>query len=91
MARADLMVTADQRLEVREMRLSLASQEVRVRWWVCSTCYIPDYLLSLWHLLADTLSLQVSRSLGLQLEAALRHVVTTGLQDCNLDLMTASC
>ena len=61
-ASADLVMTADSRMEVREVRLSLASEEVRVRWWVCSTCHLPDYLLQLWHLLADILWLQVTSS-----------------------------
>ena len=59
---ADLEVTADQRLEALEVRLSLASEEVRVRWWVCSTCHLPDYLLQLWHLLAHIVWLQVTSS-----------------------------
>ena len=61
-ASSDLVVTADSRLEVRQVRLSLASQEVRVRWWVCSTCSLPDYLLHIWQLLADILWLQVRSS-----------------------------
>ena len=61
-ASADLVLTADQRLEALEVRLSLASEEVRVRWWVCSTCHLPDYLLQLWQLLADIVWLQVTSS-----------------------------
>ena len=61
-ASSDLVVTADSRLEVRQVRLSLVSQEVRVRWWVCSTCALPDYLLHIWQLLADILWLQVRAS-----------------------------
>ena len=61
-ASSDLVVTADSRLEVRQVRLSLVSQEVRVRWWVCSTCSLPDYLLRIWQLLADILWLQVRSS-----------------------------
>ena len=61
-ASCDLVLTAASRLEVREVRLSLASQEVTVSWWVCLTCHLPDYLLHLWHLLADILWLQVSSS-----------------------------
>lgn len=61
-ASSDLVVTADSRLEVRQVRLSLVSQEVRVRWWVCSTCSLPDYLLHIWQLLADILWLQVRSS-----------------------------
>ena len=61
-ASADLEVTADSRLEVRGVRLSLASEEVRVRWWVCSTCSLPDYLLHIWQLLADILWLHVRSS-----------------------------
>ena len=61
-ASADLEVTADSRLEVRGVRLSLASEEVRVRWWVCSTCNLPDYLLQLWQLLAHIVWLQVTSS-----------------------------
>ena len=59
---ADLEVTADSRLEAQEVRLSSAIEEVRLRWWVCSTCHLPDYLLQLWHLLADILWLQVTSS-----------------------------
>ena len=59
---ADLEVTADQRLEALEVRLSLASEEVRVRWWVCSTCHLQDDLLNLWHLLAHIVWLQVTSS-----------------------------
>ena len=61
-ARADLEATPDQRLEVREVRLSLASEEVEVRWWVCSTCHLQDDLLNLWHLLAHIVWLQVTSS-----------------------------
>ena len=61
-ASSDLLVTADSRLEVRQVRLSLVSQEVRVSWWVCSTCSLPDYLLHIWQLLADILWLQVRSS-----------------------------
>ena len=61
-ASCDLVLTAASRLEVRKVRLSLASEEVAVRWWVCLTCHLPDYLLHLWELLADILWLQVRSS-----------------------------